>query len=165
MLPPSVAGMALIPVPPFALSETGGDVVLAVDATLASAPARASEDDLRWWLHRAPTLEWTWARTYATTAPHWYVVLGRTPGMTLDDFVRAGRTIRTFGEPGVFYSSTNLYLHTEDRRLKFWCMWSADPTDDDATLINLATTERTYGDQQAVDMARVRRLRLAMPSP
>ena len=152
--------MATSPVPPFARAHPDGDGVPTGDAAPPSAPTGATQADLRWWLHLAPTLEWTWARTYATTAPHWYVVFGRTPGLTLDDVVRAGRAIRTFGEPGVFYASTNLYLHTEDRRLKFWCMWSSDPSDEDANLINLATTERTYGDQQGVDMGRVRRLRL-----
>jgi hypothetical protein len=115
--------------------------------------------DLDWWLDLAPTLKWTWAKTYANSAPHWYVVQGRTEGMTRADFLRAGRVIRTFGEPGKFYSMTNLYLFTQDRRLKFWCMWSSPPKDDDATLINLATTERTYGPQAGFDEARVRELR------
>lgn len=128
-----------------------------------SAPATA--EDLTWWLDLAPTLKWTWAKTYTNSAPHWYVVLGRTPGLTHDDFARAGRVIRTFGEPGKFWSYTNLYLLTADRRLKFWCMWSSPPGDGDATLINLATTDRTYGPQTSVDAARVDELRLAAPPP
>lgn len=120
-----------------------------------------SRADLRWWLGIAPTLQWTWAKTYAKSAPHWYVVEGRTPGLTRDDYVRAGRVIRTFGEPGKFYSYTNLYLFTEDRRLKFWCMWSDPPREDyDPTLINLATTERTYGPQSNFDYARLEALAL-----
>lgn len=71
--------------------------------------------DLEWWLTLAPTLEWTWAKTYADSAPHWYVVEGKTPGMTREDFIRAGRVIRTYGEPGRFYSMTNLYLFSGDR--------------------------------------------------
>ena len=31
----------------------------------------ATSDDLRWWLDIAPTLKWTWAKTYADFAPHW----------------------------------------------------------------------------------------------
>lgn len=119
----------------------------------------SSRDDLAWWLELAPTLEWTWAKTYADSAPHWYVVHGRTPRLTMDDFVRAGRVIRAFGEPGKFYSSTNLYLFTEDRRLKFWAMWGDEPKDTDADLINLATTDRVYGAQDGVDPARIERLR------
>ncbi|KAB7741010.1 hypothetical protein GA707_18150 [Nostocoides sp. F2B08] len=162
--------MHLNPVPPFSFGPTalpvganaeGYVAATEPDATRAGAPP----DDLRWWLQLAPTLEWTWARTYASTAPHWYVVLGRTPGLTVDDYVRVGRTIRTFGEPGVFHSSTNLYLYTGDRGLKFWCMWSHEPQDGEATLVNLATTERSYGDRRAIDLSRVRRLRLSMPLP
>lgn len=118
------------------------------------------QDALKWWLELAPTLEWTWAKTYADSAPHWYVVHGRTEGLTMDDFIRAGRVIRTFGEPGKFYSSTNLYLYTEDRSLKFWAMWGDDPQDSDADLINLATTDRVYGPQDGIDEARVACLRL-----
>jgi len=120
---------------------------------------QVGRDDLEWWLELAPTLEWIWAKTYADSAPHWYVVHGRTEGLTMDDFIRAGRVIRAFGEPGKFYSSTNLYLHAEDRRLKFWAMWGDQPQDTDADLINLATTDRVYGPQDDCDEERVRRLR------
>jgi hypothetical protein len=76
--------------------------------------------DLRWWLQIAPTLRWTWARTYSRTSPHWYIVAGKTPGLDHDDFIRAGRVIRSFGSPGKFYRVTRLYLFTADRRLQFW---------------------------------------------
>ena len=120
----------------------------------------ATSDDLRWWLDLAPTLKWTWAKTYADFAPHWYVVHGKTPGLTMADLVRAGRVIRTFGEPGKFYSRTNLYLFTEDRRLKFWAMWESDPSPEDADLINLARTDKVYGRQDNFDKQRIEALRL-----
>lgn len=120
----------------------------------------AARDCLAWWLALAPTLTWNWAKTYAESAPHWYVVLGRTEGLTEADFLRAGRVIRTFGEPGKFYSMTNLYLFTEDRRLKFWCMWGDPPADRDATLINLAKSEPRYGPRDDVDPVRVEQVRL-----
>jgi len=125
----------------------------------------ATEEDLGWWLDLAPTLTWTWATTYADSAPHWYVVEGRTPGLTHDDYVRAGRVIRTFGEPGKFWSMTNLYLFTEDRTMKFWCMWSSPPRgDEDPTLINLASADRTYGPQGGFDRDRLAELVLP-PGP
>ena len=120
----------------------------------------AELDDLRWWLDLAPTLEWIWAKTFADSAPHWYVVHGRTKGMTMDDFVRAGRVIRTFGEPGKFYRSTNLYLHTQDRTKKFWAMWGDRPRPEDADLINMATTDRVYGPQDDINEERVETLHL-----
>ena len=40
---------------------------------------RITESDLDWWLEFAATREWTFAKTYAETAPHHYVVEGRTP--------------------------------------------------------------------------------------
>lgn len=116
--------------------------------------------DLEWWLSLAPTLQWTWAKTYAKRASHWYIVAGKTPGISYDDFIRAGRVIRTFGEPGKFYRVTRLYLFTEDRSLQFWCGWSSPPKDDDATGINMAKTDRVYGPQSDFDQDRLRELRL-----
>jgi hypothetical protein len=107
-------------------------------------PPVLSEDDLRWWLELAPTLEWIWAKTYAQSAPHDYVVLGRTSGLTREDFVRAGAVIRTFGQPGKFYNSTNVYLTAGG-----WKWWTMDPRVKDTDLINRATTERSYGRQDA----------------
>jgi len=39
-------------------------------------------------------------------------------------------------------------------------MWGSPPADEDATLINLATTERTYGPQTDFDTERLDALRL-----
>jgi hypothetical protein len=62
--------------------------------------------DLAWWLEIEPTLGWIFARTYANTAPHEYLVLGRCT-LSREDSVRAAKVIHTFGEPGKFYSSTS----------------------------------------------------------
>jgi hypothetical protein len=120
----------------------------------------ASEADLQWWLSLAPTLRWTWARTYAQRAPHWYVVLGKTPGMDAADFGRAGRVIRTFGEPGKFYNVTRLYLFSEDRRFQFWCIWSKPFRGEDATGINMAESDKVYGPQDNFNLDWLRELRL-----
>ena len=105
-----------------------------------------TDDDLNWWLALAPTLEWTFARTYAETAPHSYVVLNRTAGMTREDYVRAAHVIHTFGPPAKFYSMTSIYLTSPDGRVKWWTM---DRDLSDTGLINQSTTERLYGVQNA----------------
>jgi hypothetical protein len=105
-----------------------------------------TESDLQWWLRVAATLEWIWARTYAESAPHSYVVLGRTSGLTQEEFVRAGRVIHTFGRPAKFYGMTSIYLTSPDGRVKWWTM------DDDVTqtsLVNQAPNDRLYGVQNA----------------
>lgn len=103
-----------------------------------------TESDLRWWLDLAPRLDWIWAKTYAESAPHDYVVLGRTPGMSRVDFVRAGAVIRTFGQPGKFYRSTNIYLEAGG-----WKWWTMDRRVRDTDLINRASTDQSYGPQDA----------------
>lgn len=119
----------------------------------------ATRADLNWWWELAPTLKWTWAKSYADSAPHWWILLGRTPGLDAADFRRIGEVIRTFGEPGKFYSYTNLYLYTRDRRLWFWCMWGSPPGDQ-PDLVNVATTDRKYGPQRGFDEKRIAELRL-----
>jgi hypothetical protein len=106
--------------------------------------------DLDWWLDFAATREWTFARTYAETAPHDYIVAGRTPQMALDDAVRAARVIHTFGSPGKYYSQTKIYLVSPDGRYRWW---TEDRHFTDATLVNRAMTDRLYGIQNAYSTA------------
>lgn len=94
----------------------------------------------------APALNWAFARTYAQTAPHSYVVLGRTAGMTKDDYVRAGRMIQTFGRSAKFYGMTSIYLTSPDGRMKWRTM---DPEVTETNLINQANSDRLYGVQNA----------------
>jgi hypothetical protein len=117
----------------------------------------ASADDLGWWLSTAPTLPWTFAKSMPDV-PHWYVNGGRTPGFTRDDSRRVGRVVRTFGEPGKFWKRTNLYLYTEDRARKFWCMFGDVPKP--PGIVNLAMAEKTYGPQIDFDEQRLTVLRL-----
>lgn len=102
--------------------------------------------DLAWWLDFAQSRSWTFAKTYADTAPHDYIVQDRTPGVTHEDVVRAARVIATFGVPGKFYSTTKLYLTSPDDRFRWWC---EDRQFTDATLVNRAGTDRLYGVQNA----------------
>ena len=99
------------------------------------------------------------------TAPHFYIVAGRTPGIAYDDFIRAGRVVRTFGEAGRFWRTTRLYLFNEDRSLLYWVIWSSPPKDDDARGINMATALRTFGPQDNFDQDRLRELRLPLEPP
>ncbi|HVX69973.1 MAG TPA: hypothetical protein VHA79_09810 [Mycobacteriales bacterium] len=121
-----------------------------------------SRADLDWWWSLAREVRWTWASTYANSAPHWYVVCGKVRGMGLEDFLKVGELIRTYGTPGKFYSYTNLYLINPEGTHKVWCMWSDDPDGDDVHGINLARTDRTYGPQTftTADVARMQQLRL-----
>lgn len=116
----------------------------------------ASNDDLDWWWALARTLRWNWAPTFAQSAPHWYIVPGRTEGMTRDDFLRVNKLIRVFGVPGKFYSYANLYLPNPEGTHKVWCMFPDDADPNEPHLINLARTDRTYGPQTFSDADHVR---------
>ena len=107
---------------------------------------RITRNDLDWWLAFAAMREWTFAKTYAETAPHHYVVQNRTPGVTHDDIVRAARVIHAFGRPGKYYSLTKIYLVSPDGQYRWW---TEDRHFTDATLVNRATTELNYGIQNA----------------
>lgn len=105
---------------------------------------RVTRADLEWWWEFAAGQEWTFARTYADSAPHDYIVQDRSPGVTHEDVVRAARVIATFGVPGKFYSTTKLYLTSPDGRHRWWC---EDRHFTDATLVNRGATDRLYGVQ------------------
>jgi SAM-dependent methyltransferase len=106
-----------------------------------------THEDRDWWLSKAPALSWTFAKTYAETAPHEYVVLGRHGcPLSREDCVRAAKVIATFGEPAKFYSMTGIYLTSADGLTKWWTM---DAVLDDTDLINQASTDRVYGVQDA----------------
>ena len=107
---------------------------------------RVTEQDLDWWTEFAATRDWTFAKTYATTAPHHYVVAGRTPGVSHDDLVRAARVIHTFGCPGKYYAVTKIYLVSPDGCYRWW---TEDDDFTDTNLVNRATTELFYGVQNA----------------
>lgn len=113
--------------------------------------AETTEADLQWWREKAESVQWTWAKTYAKTAPHWYVVLGKTPEMSVEEYERAGRVIRRFGKPGKFYQSTNVYLTLDGYR--YWIMNLIGPQGIayESTLINRADAEVDYGVQDAPD--------------
>lgn len=108
--------------------------------------SRITKSDLDWWVTFAATREWTFAKTYAETAPHHYVVEGRTPCVTHEDMVRAARVIHTFGSPGKYYSLTKIYLVSPDGQFRWW---TEDNYFTDTTLVNRATTQLLYGIQNA----------------
>lgn len=107
---------------------------------------RITQQDLDWWLEFATSREWTFAKTYAETAPHHYIVEGRTSGVTHEDMVRAARVIHTFGQPGKYYSLTKIYLLSPDGKYRWW---TEDNHFTDTTLVNRATTRLFYGIQNA----------------
>lgn len=107
---------------------------------------RITQHDLDWWLEFAATRRWTFATTYAQSAPHHYIVQDHAPGVTHDDIVRAARVICTFGTPGKYYSVTKIYLTSPDRQHRWW---TEDRHFTDATLVNRGTTQVLYGVQNA----------------
>lgn len=105
-----------------------------------------TRNDLNWWLSLEAELDWQFATTYASGAPHEYVVAGRTPGLTEDDVARAAHVIRTYGEPMKFYKDTRIYLVTP-MGWKHWDMQGGTIDDSTVTLINRGRAEHVYGIQ------------------
>lgn len=103
------------------------------------------ESDLEWWYDLAERLEWRWARTFAKTAPHWYIQRERTQMMTLEEYHRALRVIWTFGTPEKFYRKINIALTSRDGSMK----WFTSNMKVEDSLINRATTDHVYGTQDA----------------
>jgi SAM-dependent methyltransferase len=76
--------------------------------------------------------------------PHSYVVRNKT--LNDPDFLRAVRAIRTFGEPGKFFSRTNIYLIDPATDTRWWTMGGGL---EETIIINKAPASQTFGDQDA----------------
>jgi hypothetical protein len=80
--------------------------------------------------------EWTFAKTYADTWPHEYVV--RTPE-NAPMLLMLAQHIFAHGEQGRFYSQIRKYHH-EDRKV----YWSMDESPEETELINRCDESQTY---------------------
>jgi len=80
--------------------------------------------------------KWTFAKTYASTWPHEYIVRGR-----VDEnlFIRLVEHIRTFGYEGNFYSKTLTYF--DEDGMVYWTM--GDPIGE-TTIVNRSKKDHTY---------------------
>lgn len=98
-------------------------------------------DDIREFID---SVDWVFAKTYASTWPHEYIVKDRVdPRM----FERIVSHIREHGFPGSFYSRTLTYF--EQDRLVYWTMVppEGDPKwypVEDETIVNRCPKESTY---------------------
>ena len=82
------------------------------------------------------SVAWTFAKTYAATWPHEYLV--RRPE-NAEMFDLLARHIFDHGVDGRFYSQVRKYHHEAGM-----AYWSMDPTPESTTLINRCPDEHTY---------------------
>jgi hypothetical protein len=90
-------------------------------------------DDVRCFVEATP---WRFAKTYAATWPHEYVVQNAENAAML---LALARHIFECGTEGRFYSQIRKYHH-EDGKV----YWSMDPTPEATTLINRCDEAQTY---------------------
>ena len=98
-------------------------------------------DDLRDFIG---SVEWIFAKTYAETWPHYYIVKGRVDGGL---FERVVEHIRSYGYEGRFYSRVITYFRDGD--MVYWTMVppAGDPDwypVEDETIVNRCAFESTY---------------------
>ena len=72
---------------------------------------------------------WTFAKTYAKSAPHYWIVRNRAIG-TDEEFMWAAHFIQRHGALMHFYGHPNRYLYLEG-----WWYWVMKDSDDDPTMI------------------------------
>lgn len=117
------------------------------------------EEELAWFVENAPTWTWRWAKTFADTAPHSYVMKGEQ--LDAETYERAVRVVMAMGQPANYYRRVNLELKLPelqmlfgapfDERLitgvKFWPMTNQMSV---SKAFNMAPMELSYGEQTAV---------------
>lgn len=127
---------------------------------LQIAPHPHREADLAWWAELAPMLHWTWAKTYADTAPHMYVVKGK--NISPDDYERLFKIIYEYGHPRQFYGRVNIELDMPQVVLPFgsyrqtpintpavtgFKFWPMTDQIEESIIINCAPIGAVYGNQ------------------
>ncbi len=80
--------------------------------------------------------KWTFAKTYAATWPHHYIVRDR---VDEDFFIQMVKHIRCFGYEGPFYEKK--YIYFDEDGLVYWTMGA--PVEE-TTIINRCPKEDTY---------------------
>jgi hypothetical protein len=81
-------------------------------------------------------VSWTFAKTYAKTWPHEYIVKER---VDADLFLHLVRHIREYGYPGAFYQKPITYFD-EDGKV----YWTMGAPIEETTIVNRCTKEQSY---------------------
>lgn len=81
-------------------------------------------------------VQWTFAKTYAATWPHEYIVRGR---VDEDLFVQLVQHIRTYGYEGKFYRKSIIYF--DEDGMVYWTM--GEPIEK-TTIVNRCRADQTY---------------------
>lgn len=97
------------------------------------AQAAPFPDDVRNFVQSSP---WTFAKTYAATWPHEYVVRNADNASMI---LALARHIFEYGTDGRFYSQIRKYHHEGGK-----VYWSMARTPEEATLINRCNESQTY---------------------
>lgn len=79
---------------------------------------------------------WTFAKTYAATWPHEYVVRDR---VDVDQFIQLVQHIRTYGYEAKFYHKPITYF--DEDGMVYWTMGAAI---EETTIVNRCKKEQTY---------------------
>lgn len=77
--------------------------------------------------------KWRWAKTYADSAPHYYIVKDKLEEPWQSQFSSMVTAIREYGFDAMFYSSTNRYLIVDD-----WYYWTMGAPVNETDIINKA---------------------------
>jgi len=80
--------------------------------------------------------DWTFAKTYAETWPHHYILKER---VNEDLFIKMVKHIRCYGHEGQFYKKKYTYFEEDG-----YVYWTMDEPIDETTGINRCTKENTY---------------------
>lgn len=88
-------------------------------------------EEVRGWLD---SQTWVWAKSYAKTAPHWYVV--RNKCVDTERFLEVAEFISLHGQEERFWRAKYTYLYYGD--FKYWAMGTTHADSSVAVVINRA---------------------------
>lgn len=106
---------------------------------------RFTEADFRNFVNK---FTWTFAKTYAKTAPHEYIALNKVGLEHKPDFIKAAQFIQENGFEAYYYKSKRFYYIMGD-----YYYWTMDENVEDTDLINRAR----LADYELIDNKWIRR--------
>lgn len=124
----------------------------------------ALAEDLEWWADRAPHVAWRWAKTFADTAPHMYLMRGD-GRITEEEYVRLFLMIQKYGQPAMFHGRVSIELafpnlvvpfgppYRETSAYQGFKFWPMSRFLSDSRAMNMSPMEFVYGEQTAPSTA------------
>lgn len=105
---------------------------------------RVEQSDVDWFIDVTRTIEWTEAKSYRDSVPHWYSFLGNRSPLGKQDYYRLSRVLRAVGQPRNFNRTIGINLDLDG-----WTYFTTDRDIEAVGNLQRGPAGKLYGKQVA----------------